>query len=59
MQTIQVNGVSRKVTNRLSSGPGCPVHTYELTRGAYVYEIGGRWFLQERANFAIPCTVIA
>lgn len=59
MQTIQVNGVSRKVTNRLSSGPGNPVHTYELTRGCYVYEVAGKWFLQEPGNFAIPCTVVA
>lgn len=48
---ITVNGTARKVTNTLSSGPGCEPHTYELTHGAYVYEIGGVWWLQERGQF--------
>ena len=51
VKNITVNGVSRAVTNTLSSGPGCEAHTYELTRGAYVYRIGGEWWLQERGQF--------
>jgi hypothetical protein len=49
--TLTVNGVERTVTNTLSCGPGCEPHTYELTRGAYVYRIAGEWWLQERGQF--------
>ena len=55
--TITVNGTARKVMNTLSSGPGREPHTYELTRGAYVYEIGGVWWLQERGQFKRAVTV--
>ena len=51
MNRITVNGVERKVTNSLSSGPGCEPHTYELTNGAYVYRIARVWWLQERGQF--------
>jgi hypothetical protein len=51
MNHITVNGVERKVTATLSDGPGTAVHTYELTRGAYVYRVGNGWWLQERGQF--------
>ena len=38
------------VLNSLSSGPNEQAHTYELNGGAYVYEIGGVWWLQERGQ---------
>ncbi len=40
----------RTVVNTLSSGPGCTPHTYELAGGAYVYQVAGQWFLQERGQ---------
>jgi hypothetical protein len=49
--TITVNGRTEKVLNTLSSGPGQPVHTYELRGGSYVYEIAGIWWLQEAGQF--------
>jgi hypothetical protein len=57
VKQITVNGVERKVTNTLSCGPGCEPHTYELTRGAYVYRVGAEWWLQERGQFKRAVTV--
>ena len=50
--TLTVNGQTVRVLNTLSCGPDQPVHTYELAGGAYVYEVAGTWFLQERWQFA-------
>ncbi len=56
---VRVDGRERQVTDRLSSGPGLPPTTYELRGGAYVYEIGGSWWLQERGQFKRKVTLEA
>ena len=57
MRAVKVDGVPREVVNTLSSGPGAPVHTYELRGGSYVYKVGAQWWLQERGQFKRPVTV--
>lgn len=42
-----------RVTNTLSTGPGTPVETYELTGGSYVYRVGDRWKLQRPGQYAV------
>lgn len=56
-KTIAINGHVVTVLNRLSSGPGAEPHTYELRGGSYVYEIAGRWWLQERGQYPRLVTV--
>jgi hypothetical protein len=57
MNTATVNGQTVRVVNTLSSGPGQAPHTLELAGGAYVYEIAGQWFLQERGKFKVAVKV--
>lgn len=44
---IKINGALYPVVDRLSSGPGTPVHTYELGRGRWVAQIAGEWKLHQ------------
>jgi hypothetical protein len=57
MKTIKINGRDEKVTNTLSCGPGEAPHTYELTRGRYVYRIADVWYLQIPGQFKILVSV--
>ena len=53
---IKVNGLNKKVTDALSSGPGSKIHTYKFI-GGYVYEIAGQWFLQLPGQYKTPVNV--
>lgn len=51
VNAIAINGRPVQVLNSLSCGPNCTPHTFELAGGAYVYEVAGAWWLQERGQF--------
>jgi hypothetical protein len=57
-KSISINGNLVAVLNALSSGPSCPVHTYEIA-GGYVYEVAGQWKLQRRGQWPVPVKVVA
>jgi len=51
-----VNGAKRKVTNKLSSGPGDKAHTYELGRDSVEWD-GRQWILRSRGQRPAPAKV--
>ena len=56
-KTIEINGRQETVTNCYSSGPGTPVHTYDLTGRRWVREIAGAWMLHEDGSWPRAVTV--
>jgi hypothetical protein len=44
---IAVNGQTREVRNRLSSGPDCEPHTFILYQGEQVSRYGNVWKLEK------------
>jgi hypothetical protein len=45
--TLMVDGNEVQILDKLSSGPGCPVHTYQLSNG-WLYEIGNQWYFDQK-----------
>lgn len=54
---VYVDDERRRVLNSLSTGPGDPPHTFELTDGEYVYRVDEQWWLQRRGQSPVPVRV--
>ncbi len=54
---ITVDGRTTTTIGAYSSGPGCAPHSFDVGDGAYVYQVGKEWTLQQPGQFPRKVTV--